>query len=248
MVLPVRKYISNGTGLNTTDYSSSKDGQVITLRAPAYACDSNAEVVTMVLPYLREIQSKAMEWILNHYQDTKITHMTYIQAMANGITHEQYMEAKDNQITYKAYMEAIRFRDKYGSDLIDLSLDLHCGAVISQGGGSVSKDTLPFLANDPDFVPMTTQKVYDADPSGLENPIPLSVHHQFEVVLLALLKAQQHSLLKKLHDALSQAKPRPWNEMYSTFFIVFTCLEWTCAGALRYKASCKDTVITPEDF
>lgn len=213
--LPVHKYFLDASSWNTTDHIWSENQEEMIYRTGPYACNDHRLVVTTMLSTLQDSRETVMDWIRHEHRNDSITRITY--------------------------EEAQRYKRLNDSDLIDIALELQCGAVMSQGQGSISDGSAPPLLEDTLPNNSNTRQLYGRRVSTQENPIPMALHHQIEVAILLILHIRRDEFLRTL-DLLLQTTSMPWYEMFLAFYIILYTLEWMTAEAIRYRTMCEKTV------
>lgn len=144
------------------------------------------------------------------------------------------------------YKEARRYRSVISSDLIDHAFLVHCGAVISQGWGSVVKS---YARGDCDCIDYTSigASNYPAYNRKIDRPLPQAMGHQFDVAILLQTNEWAATFLKHMRQKMLQSKASrlPWYEIFLATFIVLSNVEYVYKGAKEYLESKRGTVRFP---
>ncbi|KAL6401880.1 hypothetical protein AUP68_14336 [Ilyonectria robusta] len=143
------------------------------------------------------------------------------------------LEDTTDQIISASLKEAIRYSQKHGSRAIDLALRIRCASFCSQGWGSITgQESLGIAAVDFNRLGKSGYAAYDR---GIDRPVPQSIDHQIDVVLLLTIKKHQKELLGHLSKLIfGKVKKKPWYEIFLTIFVLLSNLEYVHGGSLSY--------------
>ncbi|KAF3044824.1 hypothetical protein E8E12_010949 [Didymella heteroderae] len=137
-----------------------------------------------------------------------------------------------DELSLATFREAIRYASVKDSKLIKLALKVRTTALLSAGWGSlVGVETLG------------TQRVDGANAGycgDIPTPVPLS--HQFDVVFRNAMHKTEREVVKLLKAKIFHTKPRPWYEIFLTYFIMLTHLQFIhdqAVGFMRIRQQTK---------
>jgi hypothetical protein len=141
------------------------------------------------------------------------------------------------------FNEGVRYRDVNKSLLLEAALRMQCGAIMSQGYGSVTGHPAdPYLPNFQNFE-VYGKSAYEAYNRGIDRPLPQAIGHQFDVALLKCINEWQKVLLKNLKAKMfAEAGSKSWYEVFLTCFVLLSNLEYIHYGAETYIQSKTNTV------
>lgn len=152
----------------------------------------------------------------------------------------EYTKCHGNWPAYTTYREAIRQRDQSSSILLDLALKLQCGAVASQGYGTVR--SLNKGMQDVDYTTYGFFGYEAYNRKRVDRPLPAAINHQMDVAILKLLQRLEQELLKRLKKIIPKSDVKPWYELFLTFFVLLFNLEYIDGSSERYISSKRQTV------
>jgi hypothetical protein len=158
---------------------------------------------------------------------------------------EQYIYlGSADELSRLTFAEARRFRDK-GNELVRLALQIRSGSVLCQGFGTLIGDET--LGIKPlGFHNQPEECLYDKFNACSGRPVPEAIDHQIDVAILQWLRKFQHELSGKITKILfpsgKRTKRLPWYELFLTFYIIMSNLEFIHGGALAYMESQRRTV------
>jgi len=216
-ILPVlfRTYRPEPTDdFDTTTYHWQVNGQARKIVLPPFAVYDTGALLEDVEKFLCDNQPEIETWVTNKSNDDRLAALTY--------------------------KEALRYRSQPGSDIIKMAIQMQCGAVMSQGYGSVTDPHVLRLPNiDYRHFGRCGYEAYDRD---VDCPVPQAMGHQFDVAILKYINRLQKDLIKELRKKIFQPGIKPWYELFLTFFILLSNLEYIHGGALGYLNSKRKTV------
>lgn len=217
-ILPVlfRTYRPEPTDdFDTTTYHWQVNGQARKIVLPPFAVYDTGALLEDVEKFLRDNQPEIETWVTNKSNDDRLAALTY--------------------------KEALRYRSQPGSDIIKMAIQMQCGAVMSQGYGSVTDPHVLRLPNvDYRHFGRCGYEAYDRD---VDCPVPQAMGHQFDVAILKYINRLQKDLIKELRKKIFQPGIKPWYELFLTFFILLSNLEYIHGGALGYLNSKRKTML-----
>ncbi|KAF2202113.1 hypothetical protein GQ43DRAFT_448301 [Delitschia confertaspora ATCC 74209] len=189
---------------------------VVTVDQPPYAVYDTAALMTNVERYLLRNQPMIEQWIFNHNQN--------------------------NELALLTYNEAMRQRDQFGSHLLDLAIQMQCGAVVSQGYGIVWSSHIPGI-KEYDYRTFGPSGYEAYDRNGRDRPLPTAIGHQMDVAILKHINRIQKQLLKELKKKIFNPGIKPWYELFLTFFVLLCNLEYIHGSAERYMNVKRNTML-----
>jgi len=199
---------------STCNYWQTNGGTVMVVQPP-YAVYDTSALITAVERYLFRSQPSIEQWIFNHIQS--------------------------NQLAILTYREALRQRDEFDSTLLDLALQMQCGAILSQGYGTVWSSPAPGI-KEYDFR-LFGHSGYEAyDRNGRDRPLPTAIGHQMDVAILKHINSLQKRILKLLNKRFFSPGIKPWYELFLVLFIILFNLEYIHGSAERYINVKRNTV------
>ena len=137
-----------------------------------------------------------------------------------------------DELSLATFQEAIRYSQVQDSELIKLALEVRTTALLSAGWGSlVGHETLG------------TEPVDGANAGycgDIPTPVPLS--HQFDVVFRAAMHRAERKVVKLLKTKIFHIKPRPWYEIFLTYFVMLTHLQFIYDQAVGFMRARQETV------
>lgn len=176
-----------------------------TLRLPPYAGDDTAQITRAVEQFLTGGQAGVLSYIVDHMSNT---------------------------LDAQTLREASRFQKLHQSKIIELALLIRCASVCSQGWGSiVGTETLGI--DDVDFSEdgISGYAAYDR---GFDRPIPTSINHQIDVVILNFIRQKTKELLKVMNRMIFARGTKRWYELYLTTHILLSNLDYVHTGAVSF--------------
>lgn len=207
---------------STRNYWQTCEGPVVTVDQPAYAVYDTADLMANVERYLRRNQPSIEHWILDRIQNDPIALLTY--------------------------KEAIRQRDQRGSILLERALQMQCGAILSQGYGTVWTPHVPGI-KEYDFR-LFGHSGYEAyDRNGRDRPLPTAIAHQMDVAILKHIDSLQkpiRTLLRKAFFSSGNKAWYSWYEIFLTLFVVLFNMQYIHGSAKRYMNVKRNTVRRPQ--
>ncbi|KAK6503701.1 hypothetical protein TWF481_008705 [Arthrobotrys musiformis] len=193
----------------TTTYYWQVNGQEILLKTKAHACPDDDELLRDVQQFLDQSQVEVQRWV---------------------------MEQQTDPLALLTYKEAIRYRDRTGSNLIDLALRMQCGAILSQGWGTVVNGEM----TDQETNALREAGICDYDKyNRFQNrPVTQAMGHQLDVAILKNIMLDQEKLIKQLKDLLfGPVKEKPWYQIFLAYSVLLLNLEFIHHGARTYIIS-----------
>ncbi|OCL01900.1 hypothetical protein AOQ84DRAFT_349986 [Glonium stellatum] len=200
---------------DTTTYHWQVNGQAHKIALPPFAVYDTVALQDDVEKFLCDNQLEIEDWVLGRCNDDKLATLTY--------------------------KEALRYRSEPGSDIITMALQMQCGAVMSQGYGSVM-DPRVWKLPSVDYRQFG-RCGYEAYDRVVDCPVPQAMGHQFDVAILKYINRLQKDLIKELRKKIFQPGIKPWYELFLTFFILLSNLEYIHGGALGYLTSKRNTML-----
>ena len=126
--------------------------------------------------------------------------------------------------------EARRKSDE--SEMILLALRIRKNAIMSAGWGTpIGNETLDI----PEIVNPSAGHIG-------ERPLPPALDHQIDVAMWEIIKEDQQSLIRMLRDKLYESGPKPWLEIFLTFFVSLANVQYVHSQALEWKKCQQQTV------
>ena len=137
-----------------------------------------------------------------------------------------------DRLTFK---EAYRVAHRDQSSILLLALRIRANTILSAGWGTpVGDETLGI----PEIVNAVTGHVGD-------RPLPPAIDHQIDVAIWETIRKDQESLIKELKRRLFQQSGRkPWLEMFLTFFVSLSNVQYVHGQAMAWMKSQQQTVST----
>ncbi|OCK75544.1 hypothetical protein K432DRAFT_465531 [Lepidopterella palustris CBS 459.81] len=200
---------------DSTTYRWQVNGVEKMIELPPYAVYDTGALLDDVERFVIESQPEVEAWILEKWEPDSLAFLTF--------------------------KEAMRYRSQLGSNIIALALQIQCGAIMSQGYGSVMEAHIPGLF-DVDYRTFG-HCGYEAYDRARDRPLPQAMGHQFDVAILKYINRLQKALLKDLRKKIFQPGIKPWYELFLTFFILLSNLEYIHGGALGYMNSKMQTML-----
>lgn len=158
---------------------------------------------------------------------------TFIEACRPAIQEHMLAETQD-EIARLTFNEAIRYARVHGSKIVTLALRVRTTAILSAGWGSiVGSETLG--------TPLVDSANYGF--MG-ERPTPVALAHQEDVIFVNAMERDERAIVKMLRGKIFQKDPKPWYEIYLTYFIMITHLTFIHFQALNFMKCRQKTVIT----
>jgi hypothetical protein len=204
MSIPFKRYIPEPDDIDTTAFHFNLNGHIGQIDLPPYAVSDTAELMNTVDVFLAKAQPEVESWVCNRFRNDTLKSATF--------------------------MEACRYRKQYGSTLIAKAIKMQCGAVMSQGSGSVLNSLDIKLVDYAQFGPSS----YEAYNRGLDRPLPQAIGHQFDVALLLKINEWQKDFLRDLKSKVFMSGAKPWYEIFLACFVMLSNLEYIYGGALAY--------------
>ncbi|KAF2808900.1 uncharacterized protein BDZ99DRAFT_41744 [Mytilinidion resinicola] len=201
--------------LNTTTYHWQVGGSPQRVKTQPYAIYDTESLVKDVEIFIADNQAEMERWILNRSQSDPLTATTYEEAM--------------------------RYRSSPGSSMITMALQMQCGAIMSQGFGSAINGDIRGI-DEIDYRRFG-ECGYSAYDRNLDRPIPQAMGHQLDVAILKYINKVQKELLREIRRKIFQPGIKPWYELFLTFFILLSNLEYIHDGALGYLRSKRKTML-----
>lgn len=145
-----------------------------------------------------------------------------------------------DELTLATFHEAMRYAEKNDSDLIKLALRIRTTALVSAGWGSlVGNETLG------------TQHIDGANAAYCGDvPTPVPLAHQFDVVFINSMRKMERQVVKLLKDRIFRPKPKPWYEVFLTYFVMLTHLQFIhdqAAGFMKIREQTVGSTIITAD-
>ncbi|KAF2497452.1 hypothetical protein BU16DRAFT_314611 [Lophium mytilinum] len=211
-----RNYLEDPSDdLNTTTYHWQVGGSPKKIKLPPYAIYDTGSLVNDVETFIADNQLEMESWIINRSHSDPLATITYEEAM--------------------------RYRSNPGSSMIAMALQMQCGAIMSQGFGSAMNGDIDDIDN-VDYRQFG-ECGYSAYDRNLDRPIPQAMGHQLDVAILKYINKVQKDLLKEIRRKIFQPGIKPWYELFLTFFILLSNLEYIHDGALGYLKSKRRTML-----
>jgi hypothetical protein len=145
---------------------------------------------------------------------------------------ELMLETVVDELSLSTFQEAIRYSEVSDSELIRLALRVRTTSLLSAGWGSiVGEDTLGIPRVD------GANAAFCGD-----TPTPVPLAHQFDVVFITAMYELEREVVKGLKKKLFQKDPKPWYEIFLTYFIMVTHLQFTHSQAMAFVKVREQTV------
>jgi hypothetical protein len=151
---------------------------------------------------------------------------------------ELMLDQITDELSSATFREAIRYARVSNSKLIELALKVRTTALLSAGWGSlVGAETLD------------TPRV-DGASAGYcgEIPIPVPLCHQIDVVFRLAMHQTEREVVKLLKAKIFHTKPRPWYEIFLTYFVMLTHLQFIHDQAVGFMKARQQTVGSLKSF
>ncbi|KAK6525863.1 hypothetical protein TWF281_010907 [Arthrobotrys megalospora] len=200
--------------IESTSYIWQVDGEQNVVKLPPHACYDIKELSRTVGAFIDESLPGLQQWVLDGELD---------------------------ELTFLSYQEALRFAKTYDSELIRLALRMQCGAVLSQGWGSVS-GTQAFDV-DTSGLKDSSHCNYDRYNNVTDGPIPQAIEHQIDVALLLSIRNDEITLLKLLKKTFFQREQKPWFELFLAYHVLLMNLEFIHRGGKEFILSMLKTML-----
>jgi hypothetical protein len=165
-------------------------------------------------------------------------------SQSQGRVEQHVYLGSANELSRLTFAEACRYRDK-GSELVRLALQIRSGSVLCQGFGTLIGDET--LGIKPlGFHNQPGECLYDKFNACSDLPVPEAIEHQIDVAILQWLGKLQRKLSMEITKILfpsgKRTKRLPWYELFLTFYVIMSNLEFIHGGALAYMESQQRTV------
>lgn len=214
--VPDTSQTSANVPVDTTTYHWKVGDQVITVELPPFAIYDAMALQQNVEHFILRCQPQVETWITENFR---------------------------NELARLTYKEAFRYRQEHSSSLIQYALQMQCGAIMSQGFGSVTGNQT-FGIPEIDYAKYG-QSGYSAYDREKDRPLPQAMGHQMDVAILLTINKWQELLIRGLKDAIFRSKNKPWYELFLTMFILLSNMEYIHGGAVSYKRVKMKTVSGP---
>ncbi|KAF2760655.1 hypothetical protein EJ05DRAFT_525789 [Pseudovirgaria hyperparasitica] len=198
--------------MDTTTYHISGRQPITT---QPFAIYNTSKLVDDMSRLIQAAQPSVEKWIVSQYRDDPLNHLTFL--------------------------EACRYRDKSGSRIVALALRIQCGAIMSQGYGSVFGGD-PTQFRRVDYI-SSSPSDYESYNRGMDTPLPQAMGHQFDVAILKYINELQVELVKGLKSKIFGSGAKPWYEIFLTCFVLLSNLEYIHDGASTYARSKMKTAL-----
>lgn len=144
----------------------------------------------------------------------------------------QTLQSTTDILARETFKEAYRYAHEHNSTMIKLALRIRSTAVLCQGWGSiVGTETLD------------TQEVENAtDGYCGTRPIPPALYHQIDVVFHKNMERYEQALVKELKKAVFWKPPKPWYEIFLTYFVIMWHLRFIRGQAVGFMRCQEQTV------
>ena len=155
----------------------------------------------------------------------------FIEECRPAIQEHMLAETHD-ELAHLTFNEAIRYAKVHSSATIELALRVRTTAILSAGWGSiVGAETLG------------TPLVDGANLGYMgERPTPVALAHQEDVIFVNAMEKDERALVKMLRTKIFQKDPKPWYEIYLTYFIMITHLQFIHSQAVNFMRCREQTV------
>lgn len=140
-----------------------------------------------------------------------------------------------DELSLATFHEAIRYAHAKNCELIKLALRVRTTALLSAGWGSLTgTETLGIPRVD------GANAAYCGD---IPTPVPLA--HQFDVVFVNAMHSMERRIVEILKTKIFQKKPKPWYEIFLTYFVMLTHLQFIHDQAVGFMKIREQTVSIP---
>ena len=137
------------------------------------------------------------------------------------------------------FEEAYRIAHKDQSSILLLALRIRANTILSAGWGTPVGDETLGIA---EIVNAVAGHVGD-------RPLPPAIDHQIDVAIWETIRKDQELLIKELKRRLFQQSGRkPWLEMFLTFFVSLSNVQYVHGQAMAWMKSQQQTVSTLMDI
>ena len=128
--------------------------------------------------------------------------------------------------------EALRVAKRDESPMILLALRIRKNTILSAGWGTpIGNETLEIA------------EIVNPSAGHIgERPLPPAIDHQIDVAIWEIIKEDQQSLIRMLKEKLYQAGHKPWLEIFLTFFVSLSNVQYVHSQALEWKKCQQQTV------
>lgn len=142
------------------------------------------------------------------------------------------MDQITDELSLATFQEAIRYAEVKDCELIKLALQVRTTALLSAGWGTLTgNETLGISYVD------GANAAYCGD---IPTPVPLA--HQFDVVFVNAMHTMERRIVEVLKGKIFQRKPKPWYEIFLTYFIMLTHLQFIHDQAVGFMKVREQTV------
>ncbi|KAI9694610.1 MAG: hypothetical protein M1822_000226 [Bathelium mastoideum] len=196
-------------------YTWQSGGQVHEEVLPPYAIDDTDALQRRVVAFLERCEPWVQEYVQND------------------------LCAKLDEISKLTYNEVFRWQERTRSKLVEDALRLQYYSLMCQGWGSLSgQEDLGIRRMDfSQYGPNT----YEEFQSNGHRPIPQGIDHQIDVAMLDHMRTTEKRLMKALKQKIQKNQKRDWYEIYLTYFVLLTNLQYIYNGAVGYMNSQRQT-------
>ncbi|EKG18551.1 hypothetical protein MPH_04190 [Macrophomina phaseolina MS6] len=150
---------------------------------------------------------------------------------SRGTVEKRMVDNISDELAHATFQEAHRYSRAHDSDMVKLALRICSTATFCQGWGSiVGTETLG-----------TTNVDNGAAGYCGTKPISPALCHQIDVVFVNLMQQDERKLVKELKTAIFQKRPKPWYEIFLTYFVIMWHLKFIHGEAIGFMNCRKRT-------
>ncbi|KAM6520226.1 hypothetical protein FALCPG4_013779 [Fusarium falciforme] len=143
---------------------------------------------------------------------------------SQSLLEDEIQETLKDPILRLTWTEAIRYRDKYGLNLIAHALQIYAGAMINSKYPTSVKPNV-FGVVDQKHTPYVFHKI----------PLPPQLTYQIQTLVGLVMTDIQKELLKELKKRVfSKDRLRTWYELFLVIFILLSTIEWVYQVQIRF--------------